>query len=205
MSQLTKLYRPGLVACFMGSLGSGKTLNMTYRAAILAARGHKVYANYPIAQNIGERICGIRHLVTLENALICLDEGQALLDSRAFSSNVNVTQWLLLIRKVGLGMFYTSQHFNFVDKRLREITDFVIVHRKSFGRRPASFIDTYRVDGFAGQHMGTSTLHHNPLLYSLYNSYDRNVALTLDGWAMPFDPDAMASGAAPASAQKRQR
>lgn len=188
---MTLLYEPGMVICFMGTLGSGKTLHMSYQA-YWAARllGAPVYGNYEALYPGFNRLNGLRHLTTVENGLLSLDEMQSILDSRSFSKNVDITQWILLIRKMGLGLFYTTQHIDFVDIRLRQITDFVFVQQKAyhFGIK-STVIEVYRLYGNNASYVTKFVLPHQVWMYSLYNTYDRRVKLTVDGYELPFNPD----------------
>lgn len=208
---MTLLYEPGMVVCFMGTLGSGKTLHMTYQSYWSARMLNiPVYGNYeadfpgfqrPVgtyaaplalpAPDVGyNRLNGLRHLTSVENGLLAIDEMQSILDSRSFAKNVDITQWLMLIRKMGLGLFYTTQHIDFVDIRLRQITDFVFVHSKAyhFGIK-SSIIDVYRMYGNSATFVTKFVLPHEVWMYNLYNTKDRRVKLTVDSYELPFNPD----------------
>lgn len=188
---MTSLYEPGMVIAYMGTLGAGKSLHMSYQA-YWANRllGIPVYGNYEALFPGFQRLRGLRHLCTVENGLLAIDEMQAILDSRSFAKNVDITQWLMLIRKMGLGLFYTTQHIDFVDVRLRQITDFVFVQQKTyhFGRK-STLIDVYRMSGNNASFVTKMVLQHEKWMYSLYNTYDRRVKLTVDGYELPFNPD----------------
>lgn len=188
---MTLLYEPGMVICYMGTLGSGKTLHMSYQS-YWAARmlGVPVFGNYEAFFDGFQRLNGLRHLTTVENGLLAIDEMQAILDSRSFAKNVDITQWLMLIRKMGLGLFYTSQHIDFVDIRLRQITDFVFVQSKAyhFGIK-STIIDVYRMYGNSATFVTKFVLQHEVWMYNLYNTNDRRVKLTVDSYELPFNPD----------------
>lgn len=185
------LYEPGMVICFMGTLGAGKSLHMSYQA-YWAARllGIPVYGNYEAFFPGFQRLNGLRHLCEVEDGLLAIDEMQAILDSRSFAANVDITQWLMLIRKMGLGLFYTSQHIDFVDIRLRMITDFIFVQQKAthFGVH-SSLVDVFRLNGNSASFVTKLVLAHEKWMYSLYNTYDRRVKLTVDGYELPFNPN----------------
>lgn len=185
------LYEPGMVIAFMGTLGAGKTLHMSYQS-YWAARLLKVpvYGNYEAYYPGFERLNGLRHMTTVEDGLLAIDEMQAIIDSRSFAKNVDITQWLMLIRKMGLGLFYTTQHIDFVDIRLRQITDFIFVQQKAmhFGVK-SSIVKIYKVEGNNASFLTKMVLAHETWMYSLYNTKDRRVKLTVDGYELPFNPD----------------
>lgn len=188
---MSSLYEPGMVICYMGTLGAGKTLHMSYQS-YWAARllGVPVYGNYEAYYPGFERLRGMRHLTQVEDGLLAIDEMQSILDSRSFAKNVDITQWLMLIRKMGLGLFYTTQHIDFVDIRLRQITDFIFVQSKAyhFGMQ-SSMIDVFRLNGNSAKFTTKMILPHQKWMYSLYNTKDRRVKLTVDGYELPFNPD----------------
>lgn len=185
------LYEPGGVYCYMGTLGAGKSLHMSYQAYwATATLGVPVYGNYQANFPGFQRLNGLRHLTEVENGLLALDEMQAILDSRSFAKNVDITQWLMLIRKMGLGLFYTTQHIDFVDVRLRQITDYIFVQQKAFNFGVKStLIDVYRMNGNSASYLTKFVLEHQPWMYTLYDTYDRRVKLTVDGYELPFNPN----------------
>jgi len=60
--------------------------------------------------------------------VILLDEVHILLDSRGSMKKENkvVSFWLNQTRKMGVKLYYTTQHLHQIDKRLRSGTDFFI-------------------------------------------------------------------------------
>lgn len=200
------IYEPGLVACFMGTLGAGKSLHMSFQAYLATKlQNADVYANYEVFFNRAQRINGLRHLVQIENGLLCIDELQSIIDSRTFAKNVDITQWLMLIRKVGLGMFYTTQHIDFVDVRCRRITDIIFEQEKRmhYGKK-STLVNVYRLYGDSARQCGRFVLVHKPELYKLYNTNDRRVKLTMDGYEMPFNLEAFLSDEKPEKAERRR-
>lgn len=181
-------YEPGAVVCFMGSLGSGKTLTMSLLSYCASMLDVQIYANY--STSYARRIQNLPDLFGLRSGLLVLDEMQALLDSRAFQKNVNVTQWLMLIRKLGLGLYYTSQHIDNVDKRLRLITDYIVWASKShYNGRKCSVLNVYRVSGDDAVFRRRVTLQYSPALFELYDTLDYQVMLTMEGYQSPFSFD----------------
>lgn len=181
-------YEPGAVVCFMGSLGSGKTLTMSLLSYCASMLGVPVYSNYSTSYAL--RISSLPHLFNLRSGLLVLDEMQALLDSREFKRNTNITQWLMLIRKFGLGLYYTSQHIDNVDKRLRLITDYIVWASKSYyNGSKCSVLNVYRVSGDSAIFRRRVTLQYAPSMFSLYDTLDYQVLLTMEGYESPFSFD----------------
>lgn len=181
-------YEPGAVVCFMGSLGSGKTLTMSLLSYCASMLNVDVYANY--STSYAQRIKNLPDLFTLRSGLLVLDEMQALLDSREFKRNTNITQWLMLIRKFGLGLYYTSQHIDNVDKRLRLITDYIVWASKSYyNGRKCSLLNVYRVSGDAAIFRRRVTLQYHHSMFNLYDTLDYQVLLTMEGYQSPFSFD----------------
>mgnify|MGYP001188899564 CR=1 FL=1 len=181
------LINPGTFIAFQGTLGAGKTLNMTVMGALAAASGQKVYANYRTV--FAEPLQSITHMFEVRNAVLLLDELQAILDSREFKSNAELTQWILIVRKLGLSVLYTTQFLGQVDLRVRHVTEWVYACEKVMHRgHKASKVTVVRWRGEAGRIARSYILPHSDALYKLYDTYDYEVKLTRDGRVSSFDP-----------------
>lgn len=192
------MIRRGEYVAFCGPLGSGKTLNMTRVAAMDAIGGRKVYANYPTA--FAQSIDSIPHLFSIRDALICLDELQATMDSREFKKAGDLAQWILIVRKLGCSVLYTTQSFGFVDLRVRQITTYVYqCEPASWQGNNATKVELYGVRGEAGRLIRKFIMPHSPMLYALYDSFDINVKLTETGKESSFQHTPVASAAEPLS------
>lgn len=124
-----------------GVMGSGKTLAMTYLAWRKYLQGLDIYANYHIRfppypkEEIekGRRqpkifyVKNIRDVLAMEKGYACLDELWASADSRQSGSKKNkiIGQILLKARKKDVHIAYTTQKFHQMDKRIRDVTDFI--------------------------------------------------------------------------------
>lgn len=169
-------FRSGTIIAFCGLLGSGKTLAMTYFALRELRVGRRVRANYDTS--CFERLENLPQLYTSEQCVLCMDEFQVNIDSRNFSKNQQFTYWLLLIRKLGVTLIYTTQHINQVDLRLRQITNFIFwcyPHRPGFSK-----IDVLRYGGADEAYLIRSFVLDQRPIYGLYDTYDKRVALSPD-------------------------
>lgn len=167
-----------MICCIMGNLGAGKTLLATLFAASAARAGVRVYANFPLYFDY-ERLYTYERLQQVSSGLLVLDELQFLMEARDFSKNVDLVHWAVLLRKLGLDLIYTTQHFEHVDKRIRQITDYVLMASaagKVSGRKRSKVV---LVNMWPAPHVVKSFLFvHDPRLYALYDTYDRDVLLT---------------------------
>lgn len=193
------MIRRGEYIAFCGPLGSGKTLNMTRLAAYDALQGRRVAANYPLV--FAEQITSIPHLYSMRDRLLCLDELQATMDSREFKKVGDLAQWILIVRKLGCSVLYTTQSFSFVDTRVRQITSYIYQCEPArWGGRNATLVELYKVrNGDNARLLKKFMMPHSEVLYNLYDSFDYNVKLTEDGKTSSFGGD---SAAQPAVAQQ---
>lgn len=124
-----------LVAIF-GQMGLGKTLMMTILANYLVEKLPQIpfFANYEVQK--AKAIRGVKHLLTIEDGLICLDEFWVSMDSRAWKNNVFLTRWINQTRKKNLLCMYTTQSFGQIDVRVRNATDLLIFCERFKGAQP---------------------------------------------------------------------
>jgi hypothetical protein len=120
-----------IMAC-TGELGIGKTLSLTYIAYKNFLRRKKIYANYKLLFP-HEVITGMDDFDKAhggeKGGFMAMDEFWNYVDSRMSISKRNkfISDILLKLRKRNLDLGYTAQHFGMVDKRLRNITNFMAV------------------------------------------------------------------------------
>jgi len=117
-----------VLIAFVGELGSGKTLALTYLAWRNFNKGQKIYANYTLAF-VHTFIETLEQIDGMEEGFFAADELWSWLDSRLSSSkrNQTVNAILLKSRKRGINIGFTAQHFSQIDKRVRNITDFIAI------------------------------------------------------------------------------
>lgn len=131
----------GRVQAWMGTFGTGKTLSLSVYAYKNRRRYDEVVSNYSL--NLGAKGPPVRviesaqellevfihALATREQGkrrLIVLDEIQTIFDAR-FWKDVprDFLKVLAQPRKALLDIFYTTQHESMVEKRIRDVTQFV--------------------------------------------------------------------------------
>lgn len=122
-----------MIAGFIGKMGSGKTLSMVRETLKYHSKGYKIYSNFhleiPYEQLDFQKLFHMaENQESLNDVVILLDEVHILLDSRGSMKKENkvVSFWLNQTRKMGVKLYYTTQHLHQIDKRLRSGTDFFI-------------------------------------------------------------------------------
>lgn len=114
-------------------MGSGKSLSMVRYAYLYHRAGYRILSN--IKLNFPYETYTLQNLIDFANSgiglrkvVILLDEAHIFLDSRSSVSKRNriISYFLLQTRKKGCHLYYTTQRFGQVDKRLRENTDVTI-------------------------------------------------------------------------------
>ena len=113
---------------FIGTLGSGKTLGLTYWAARNYARGKTVYANYRLNFPFIP-VTTPEQIEDMQEGFFAADELWTWADSRKIFSKQKrfVTPILSKSRKRGIEIGYTVQYFKQIDKRIRQVTDIVVM------------------------------------------------------------------------------
>ena len=120
-----------MIAGFIGKMGSGKTLSMVRETLKYYNEGYTIYSNFhvevPYEPLDFTKLFAMAEAQTpLNDVVILLDEVHILLDSRSSMKKENkvVSFWLNQTRKMGVKLYYTTQHLHQIDKRLRAGTDF---------------------------------------------------------------------------------
>lgn len=136
-----------MIVAFDGALGHGKSLMMTAIGMLIAdIFNTKLGGNYPIKVENFTMIKSREDLLKYENGVLCLDEFWQDMDSRQSVQNVFMSRWILQSRKKNLIVCYTLQETGQIDKRLRDVTDWVIhCEKNSDGSIKLSFVDFRRM------------------------------------------------------------
>lgn len=121
-----------MIAGFIGSQGSGKTMCCVYFMQLDLLEGKRVITNIDLPEWKGKPnyyfVESLKQLVEMEkyNSMIVIDEVTLWgLDNRASSSKEGkmlTTELIFQCRKQRIKLFYTAQMLS-IDKRLREQTD----------------------------------------------------------------------------------
>lgn len=156
-----------MILCVIGGLGSGKTLLMSALAHRQQLAGRVVAANYALRGAMIFRYWD--ELFSFSEGVYAWDEAHVDVDSRLFAQNIEATSWFLQTRKAGLDLYLTTQSFDQVDLRVRNMVDLLILMEKwGAGRSRFSVID-----GFSGRLKRRGIFLHRPELYGLYDTRQR--------------------------------
>lgn len=150
-----------------GDLGSGKTL-----AAVILGNFLRRMIGCELRTNMLEMknsrpVRTMAEMWNMENSIMVWDEMWITADSRLWKSNVGMSDFIMLTRKKGLILIYTSQDIGQIDKRIRGITDYVIECEKRNGGIWMSFISMY--NGTIGRRY---FIPDPSQFYTLYNTLE---------------------------------
>jgi hypothetical protein len=122
-----------MIIGMIGRMGTGKTLSAVRYAYHFYKSGYTIYSN--IHLKFPHRYVGLQDLINLcnnqtylEKSVMLIDEVGFYVDSRNSQSKKNrlISLWIVMTRKLGVHVLYTSQKFHAIDRRLRDNTDVVI-------------------------------------------------------------------------------
>lgn len=123
-----------IIGC-IGDRGSGKTLFMTLEAFNQYRKGKQIYSNYKLTfpklpNTLKPKLIPNEFFINyenynLKNCCFFIDEIYVYIDSRRSSSNINkiMSYFFNQTRKTGVDIYYSTQFFSQVDKRLRFNTE----------------------------------------------------------------------------------
>jgi len=121
-----------MLIAILGPLGCGKTLGMTFlglKSYFAYNRRVKLYSNYHLFGVPFIYVKSPEDIEMMHEGIFLGDELWLWLDSRASQSKKNkmISKILGKSRKRGIEIFYTTQDFSQIDKRIRKITDYFCV------------------------------------------------------------------------------
>lgn len=158
------------IIAIMGDRGAGKTCFLTHLLTEDYESGRKIISNYHL--NFDHEYMTLNQISELpesiKDATVAIDELHIGADSRRALSNSNmgITKLATQLRKRGCVLYYTTQRFNLIDKRLRDQTDLVVAIEP--GKVPNTF-DATIMDRWTGETMGRKLLH-GPDCWDLYDT-----------------------------------
>ena len=130
-----------MFGAFTGTVGTGKTLSMVWKAYGYYKRGYKIFSNI----DLNFPHVKVETLEDLENvrgtaeqpAIAIFDELWRWLDSRQYKKAKNdfVSRTIFYSRKRYVDVYYTTQRFHQIEKRIRDLTDAEIKPELSAKRR----------------------------------------------------------------------
>ena len=151
---------------FTGSLGSGKTLSMTFWGRYFGYKTDTpVYTNYKT--DWATQIKSWDEFTRITHGIVLLDELHITFDSRLWSNTAKRTHFLLQTRKKGLLVMFTTQHISQVDKRIRNICDYLIMCEKK-GEMIRNSVFKFLSDELGRQ----LVLKDIKKIYSWYDTYE---------------------------------
>jgi len=129
-----------MIRGYIGRIGSGKTLNMVKDAIQYLKAGKTVYTNVPFhytpSKKDAETLFPIvlnsqaeteKTILTAQNCLICIDEAAIVFSSYFFKSmTIDYMMRFAQARKFNNDIFWASQGFKHVLKRIRDLTNEVV-------------------------------------------------------------------------------
>jgi GTPase SAR1 family protein len=119
------------ITCILGQRGAGKTLFMTYLAHKYHSEGKRIFSNFTL-KDIPFDYISFEQLAKLPdeltNAIVFLDEIQIGADSYEIfkKSNKMITIFTTQLRKRKITLYYSTQVFGMVTKRMRLQTNYII-------------------------------------------------------------------------------
>jgi hypothetical protein len=175
-----------MIIAITGRMGSGKTLLLSYLAKCNFDRGLDIVSNYRLT--FPHKIITKKDIIgytkgkgELSNCAVLIDECQIMLDCRSHHKNQIVSYWLLQSRKRSVSIYYTTQQFFNVEKRLRENTDYIIecqpLRDPSGDKEGKDRLKAIRftISRYEGRNtftpMKTGILPNPGKYYALYNTY----------------------------------
>jgi len=147
----------------------GKTLLMTrYLQILTEATKTPIYSNYPLKFATSFR--SFLEICEKDHVTIAWDEIHASMDSRGFKEAASrvYTHWLTIISHFSTNLFYTSQFLHLVDRRLRDLTDYMFF---CSGGRTTDTIRATVVYWPQGKIVGRVTFGPKQSVYPLYDSF----------------------------------
>jgi len=122
-----------MIVGFIGARGSGKSASMAIEAYKYYCDGFRILSNIglkfeyePYTSKMIETFASEKN--PLDHAVLLIDEAHILLDSRTSVTKRNrlISYFILQSRKRDVHIFYTTQSYHQIEKRLRDQTDVII-------------------------------------------------------------------------------
>lgn len=145
-----------MIVLYQGRRGAGKTMTMVKDALKFHLAGWDVYTNihvgFPHYYMDDKDILNINAQSDINNAVICVDEIQILLDSRRSTRgrNVDFSHFVQQIRKRNIVLLCTAQFSGTVDLRVRQHTDILAKphYIKRYKICEVTYIDLTAIDDY---------------------------------------------------------
>lgn len=122
-----------MILGFVGDMGSGKTLSMVRFAYSLYTKGYQVYSNMKL--NFPFQYFSLQDILSYAeneqnfiNTVFLVDEAHIFMDSRGSMTkrNLILSYFVLQTRKRNVWLFFTTQYYHQIDKRLRASSNAIV-------------------------------------------------------------------------------
>lgn len=129
MSTFISLFKGSSITGIFGKMGSGKTMLLAYLGVLFEENGYNINSNFHLKTIDYNPIETLDDIDKVRNGVLLLDEMQLWVHARSGMSKLNqdLLKIIMMSRKRGLILFYTSQLYRTVDVLLREVTDYIIM------------------------------------------------------------------------------
>lgn len=118
------------ILLFVGDIGTGKTLMLTFFTLLYYAGGANIYANYVLEKIKYKPLNKLKSLLDLEigQNFLAIDEGWLSMDSRRSGStgNILMSRGILQSRKRCADVGITAQFLSSIDCRVRGLASYVL-------------------------------------------------------------------------------
>jgi len=161
-----------MIIALCGGLGSGKTLLLTRYAHKEKAKEKKIFANYNL--NFEHTKIDLVSLLEakpeLENSGLFMDEIYIYMDSRLSMGKRNrmLSYFVFQTRKLGVTLYFTSQHIGQVDVRLRNMIDILCICKQTI-KKDWFKIDMVDYRNFPDVKQNTF-IYNGSVYYPMYNT-----------------------------------
>jgi hypothetical protein len=116
--------------------GNGKTCGMTGYAYLDYLNKKHIWSNYQT--DFSEKICGMQEMITEigseahPDTIMCISEMQQVLNSigSTYDQILFIDMFASQLRKLDVDLYYDTQRFNNIHKRLRIHTDVILIPHK---------------------------------------------------------------------------
>lgn len=162
-----------IIIGFWGFMGSGKTLNMTKWAVVLAEKtGRPIYANYHIKHKNAHFFNDFKQLEHVHHAIVVYDEIHVDFDSRSWDSPKQkvFTHWFTQTRKKYISFLYSTQSLDQLEKRVRRNTQWLIWCQKTRNGHYKETLLNTQLGMEQAIKVNTRTLNKPHLIWPLYDT-----------------------------------
>lgn len=168
-----------MIVAICGGLGSGKTLLLSRYAYKEFMKGKKIFANYNL--NFEHTKIDLVTLLNLkpelQNSGILMDEIYIYMDSRMSMTKRNrlLSYFVFQTRKLGVTLYFTSQHIGQVETRLRNMVDILCICKQTVKK------DWFKIDMV--DYRDFPDIRQNTFIYNgsvYYPMYDTKELVTFE-------------------------